>query len=675
MRTFIAFKFDEKVGENTIREGIKRVRKHYYETYPINFEVEEFVYIYKNIGAVIFDSSDTPLKWKSIVEKNNNALITNFPPPNWEVFSKTGDIEEAPKEMLDLLLEDKDIYSQFSTPTCLCTINKEKGELDIFTDPFGFARLYEYRGENGWFWSNRPGALTLMANEKAELSQDAWEFMCYAGWFADTSSPIEKVIRIEPGIRINVSINSYSPRLKIDNGAFDKIVSPRKYKKFNAHQIAEDMLSNLSSFSKLWSLPLDVDLSGGKDSRLCAAAVIASKTEEVQFNTIANLEQEGIIAKRLLEEVDLTHKHNITRTNINTETGIVTKTDIKTRMKFLHHLSDGDLTPIQTRKDLQPNSFFNEVSTLKVQGAAGEIGKATYYGSDSFYNKLIKKGNHAAFERLSQTYSNLAGIKSDVRERANRFIFSIIQDGKNKGISDLYLLDYFYLMERARRWLPQSIDNRRYSAFFSNEFLAQSFNMSYEEKRNLDIYTSIINNLVPEWDQIPFYKKKPSDRDERTEKGQRIWQTSDKKDIEEILNNPNKWNDIFEENEVIEIWNAAIEGTFNPNIESLFDRLIMKATYQDHLDILNSQIETKKNLEEKELIFNPSKELNLQAAVRLIIYDDNSLERVIDEVIFAEETFKIKKSDFGENSRLKFKYQYRKSRRWEDVKKYKRINF
>src|SRR5699024_8712881 len=459
---------------------------------------------------------------------------------------------------------------------------------------------------------------------------------------------------------------------------FDRIEAPRKYSRFDAKEIAEDMLQNLSSFSDLWELPLDVDLSGGKDSRLCAAAVIASKTEDVQFNTIGNLEKEAETAKNLLNEVGLSHKHSITRTKANNTTGIVTKTELKERLKILHHLSDGDITPIQTRKNIQTTNFFDEIKSIKVQGAAGEIGKATYYGSDSFYNKLIKKGNAAAYERLTQTYSSLEGIKPEVRERANRFIFSIVQDGKNKGISNLYLLDYFYIMERARRWLPQSIDNRRYSAFFSTEFLKQSFNMSYDEKRNLDIYTEVIHNLVPEWDEVPFYKKKPSDKDERTEKGLRTWQTSDMESVEAILLTPEKWNDIFDENKVISIWNSAKKGDFNPNIESLFDRLVMKATFQDHLDLINSHVRTENlqgNQEVKEIVFNPSKELDLQQAIRLVVYDNNLSEYIIDEVIFAEESYEIEKHFFNRFDKLKYKYQIREGTKWRDITKYKKITF
>lgn len=676
MRTFLAFKLEENFSEKEIQEGINRVKKHYYETHKVQFEVQISEYIFKNIGAVVFDSANTPLKWKSIFKQNNNVLITNSPPPNWKKFSDSGEIDKAPGELLKKILSNKNLTSEFSTPTCLCTINEDKEELDIYTDPFGFSRLYEYRGENGWFWSNRPGALTLMANEKAKICEDAWGFMSYAGWFPDTTGPIEGVTRVEAGIRINTTTDIYTPRSKIDFGGLDSIVAPRKYKRFDAKIIAKDMLDNFSSFSELWTLPLDVDLSGGKDSRLCAAAVIASKAQNVKFNTIGNLEKEAETAKILMDKVNLSHKHSITVTKPNNKTGVITKTNLRDRMKMLHHISDGDITPIQTRKNINVNKFINEISSIRIQGAAGEIGKATYYGSDSFFNKLQKKGNDAAYYRLEKAYSNITGIKNRVRERANQYIFSIIQDGKNKGISDLYLLDYFYLMERARRWLPQSIDNRRYSAFFSNEYLKQSFNMSYSEKRNLEIFKEIIHNLVPEWDDVPFYKKKTTDRDERTEKGQRIWQTSDKEEIEKILNQPDKWNNIFEEKEIIKIWNSAIEGNFNPNIESLFDRLIMLATYQEHLDILNQQVNAsngEKNKGYKTSFSSTELTVNKNNPIRIVVYDIVFKEFIHIEEIDINENYVISTEILNKHANLKFKYQEKLDGKWKDITSYKEI--
>src|SRR5699024_6347293 len=159
----------------------------------------------------------------------NKALLTYAPPPNWKSLSETGNINNAPYELLKEISKDKGIINEFSTPTSFCLIDEKKETLDIITDPFGFARLYEYRGDNGWFLSNRSGALTILAGEEGKLDKEAWELFCSVGWFVDTTSPLEKVIRVEPGVRINVNTDKSSPRLLINDGNFDKMVSPRRY--------------------------------------------------------------------------------------------------------------------------------------------------------------------------------------------------------------------------------------------------------------------------------------------------------------------------------------------------------------------------------------------------------------------------------------------------------------
>src|SRR5699024_2530964 len=125
------------------------------------------------------------------------------------------------------------------------------------------------------------------------------------------------------------------------------------------------------------------------------------------------------------------------------------------------------------------------------------------------------------------------------------------------------------------------------------------------------------------------------------------------------------------------IWESAKKGDFNPNIESLFDRIVMKATFQDHLDLLNSHIDsdylsTEEDL--NEIVFNPSKELNLQEAVRLIVYDSNLSKYIIDEVIFVEETYKLEKSIYDNLASLKYKYQIKSNIKWKDITKYQKLS-
>lgn len=671
MRTFIAFKFDTDMSSEEISKSIDRVKHHYYETVKVNFEVEVSEYRYKNIGAVIFDSKTSPLRWDSVVEDDNKALITYAAPPNWKNFSESGDVSQAPKELLKKLIDNKELSSEFSTPTSLCVIDEEKETLDILNDPFGFARLYEYRGENGWFWSNRSGALPILAGEEAKIDKDAWEFFCGAGWFVDTTSPLENVVRVEPGVRVKVSTDYNSPRLLINDGSFEKMVAPRPYKRFSSKKIADDMLENFASFSELWSLPLVVDLSGGKDSRVCAAAVIASGAENVQFNTIGTLEQEAETASLLLEKVNLSHKHNISNPGKIKRSDINKRTPISERAKTMLHYTDGDLSPVSIRGNLNPDTYFSDINRVWVQGAMGEIGKATFYGNESLYKRLLKKGDDAVYERLTQAYSVLDGIKPEITDTRDKFIFNVLYKGKSKGISSLYLLDYFYLVERARRWLPQSIDVSRHSAFYSNEFIEQSFNMSYEEKLNLDVIKSVIAELVPEWKDVPFYKRKLSDKDERTEKGLRLWQTSDKEQIEKILNKPKKWNDMFDEQKVLNMWNKAIEGDFHPNIESLFDRLIMRACFEDHLDRLNEYLTDKDSDIERKRLFNPLSEINVDSDIRLIIFEANQKSIIINTIISSGDEYELDKNILDSN--IKYKYQKKENGKWNDVTSYKFI--
>src|SRR5699024_1037671 len=181
----------------------------------------------------------------------------------------------------------------------------------IYTDTIGFSRLYEYRGRNGWYWSNRAGALPLFSGEKAEMNKDGWASLVAAGWFIDNTSPIDRVTRVKPGLRINVTCDIEQPRRQIDYGAFNSLVSKRPQDRLDLKKIAEDMKFTLNSYQELWHLPFIVDLSGGKDSRICSAAVISSGIENVEFRTVANYDDELKVAQELLDEVGLENKHTI----------------------------------------------------------------------------------------------------------------------------------------------------------------------------------------------------------------------------------------------------------------------------------------------------------------------------------------------------------------------------
>lgn len=311
LRTFLAFKIDSNFDEEILSERIERVKKHYYESIVDDIEFTVEIVRHKNLGAVIIDLKDSPLLWNDVYEIDDLSLITYAPPANWKKYCSSKDIKSAPRELLSFIKENNNNNMDFSAPTCFATIDKKNDEMNIYTDSIGFSRLYEYRSKNGWFWSNRAGVLPLMAGEKAEINEDGWASLCAAGWFIGNTSPIDKVTRINQGIKIQATADVNKPRKHIDNGSFSDIVSPREVSGLDYKLIAEDMKYNLDSYRDLWNLPLSVDLTGGKDSRVCAAAVISSEVDDVEFRTVANYDDEVEVARELLKKVDLNHKHMI----------------------------------------------------------------------------------------------------------------------------------------------------------------------------------------------------------------------------------------------------------------------------------------------------------------------------------------------------------------------------
>src|SRR5699024_7806083 len=546
LRTFIAFRIESDFDDEKLEEGVERVRKHYYKSITDDIKWTEKIVRHKNLGAIIFDLEDSPLRWANTYETDDLSLITYAPPSNWKNYCKTGDVKTAPKELLSFIKENNDEKIDFSAPTCFSIIDKINDKLEIYTDSIGFTRLYEYRGKNGWFWSNRAGVLPLMAGEKAEVNKDGWASLCAAGWFIGNTSPIDKVTRISQGIKIKITADSEQPRKHIDNGAFSDIVSPRKSSELNYRLIAEDMKSNLESYRELWGLPLNVDLSGGKDSRVCAAAVISSGVKDVEFRTVANYDDEVQVARELLQKVDPNYKHIVEdRTSKETD-GKLVKKSLEERMKLYFHSTDGDCTPAIIQNDVFDKTIYKYGSKVRVAGALGEAAKPVYYNSEKRVKKLNLLKNEAAFQRIKDTYFKYPAVLSNIQDRSANIIYSALQKGKSYGLNNLQLLDYFYIAERGRRWPPQSNDIGKYSIFFSNVFFSQTMNMTIEERINNEFFTNINKYFLPEWGDVRFFQK-TDDKDERSEKKMRLWQTSDREGIEKILNEPKKWNEFFDE--------------------------------------------------------------------------------------------------------------------------------
>src|SRR5699024_3769915 len=83
-----------------------------------------------------------------------------------------------------------------------------------------------------------------------------------------------------------------------------------------------------------------------------------------------------------------------------------------------------------------------------------------------------------------------------------------------------------------------------------------SMNMNLSERMESKFFSGITKYLVPEWEDARYFKLS-AETDDRSNKKMRLWQTSDKDDIEEILNKPKLWNEYFDEKKLKQLWEDA----------------------------------------------------------------------------------------------------------------------
>jgi asparagine synthase (glutamine-hydrolysing) len=79
-----------------------------------------------------------------------------------------------------------------------------------------------------------------------------------------------------------------------------------------------------------------------------------------------------------------------------------------------------------------------------------------------------------------------------------------LDHAKDLGLRGLHLIDYIYLVERVRRWYTSAYSIGMITPFLAPGFVAATFALTAEQKRDWLLHRSLVGRLVPEWAEVPF---------------------------------------------------------------------------------------------------------------------------------------------------------------------------
>jgi len=558
------------------QERLEPVKRHYAQlvAYPLETRSE----LSGGAGLAAIGDAEPACRWPHFASDERLAVATAYVPTGWERIAGASPLADAPLALARALREaPDDAGRKLNAPAAVAVLDRAERHLLVANDALGAARVYEAEAGGVRAWSNRPGALVIFLGIEARADSRAWMVLAAASWFLGDTAPIEGMRRLPGGTIIEADPDGIAERR---TGALEEWVTPGASIEELAELALEDARAQAHSAAELWPGEAKVDLSGGRDSRLAAAAVIAAGTPS-RFLTSDATPGEAGVARALIAAAPGEHAHEVSRTEAGSATP---STGLLERAANLHLLHDGVRHPQKLRgKMTLPRPRPREAA---FSGHGGEIAHGFFYKDEAQLRKVSRRKKRIP-ERIMRFFSKDHEVaQPEAYDEARAIVDTTLDAGRSAGLEGPVLLDWFYLVDRFAHRSGLATDSERISVFATPGFVRASFALEPKDRLTDRLHLELIGRLVPEWRDQPFFEatksKMPQIRRDR------LWEIErDAPAVEEILAGGGPWAEIYQADEAKAAWRELRAGEGSAKREAIFEGIVYRHTFDEHLKRLN----------------------------------------------------------------------------------------
>lgn len=577
--TWLAWAGTSPLDPDAVAAGLGRVESHYQRLvdYPLSIRAK----VTGALGVAVIGDAEPLCHWPHFGADGGLAIATAYVPTGWERLTEQVPLEGAPVQLARAVLTDPAAVSRrLNAPAAIAVVDEHAGRLVVANDAIGAARVYELESGPVHVWSNRPGALCLFTGTIPRADSRGWLVLAAASWFLADASPIDGVRRVGPGTVVEANASGVRASRTDAAGSF---VEPRPRDDGLAEEAAAQARAQADSAALLWPGRADVDLSGGRDSRLAAAAVVAAGTP-ARFLTSDATPGEADVAAELIGAAPVEMEHRIRKTKAGSATP---GTPLLERARNLHLLHDGVRHPQKLRgKMTLPRP---RPSSATFSGHGGEIAHGFFYKNRKQLRHLRRKDDRLVQRVMRFFTKDHEAAVPEAYAEAERVIRSTMDAGREHGLKGPVLLDWFYLVDRFAHRSGIATDSERVSVFATPAFIRASFALSPEERLEASLHREVIGQLVPQWRDISFFQAEQ--RRMPTIRRQRLWEVPDDAAIvEEILAGGGSWTEIYDPARAREAWRELRDGGGSAKWEGIFEGIVYRQTFDDHLARLGDAV-------------------------------------------------------------------------------------
>jgi hypothetical protein len=349
---------------------------------------------------------------------------------------------------------------------------------------------------------------------------------------------------------------------------------------------ADEISGTLRELGDAWSVPLAISLTGGRDSRVSAAGAVAAGIAAT-FNTGDHVPGEVDAVRDLIARAPSAMDHTVHGPTEN-EHDAEDLPALMSRVRDIHLVHDGMRNPQEVRRPTAIPHGPPPPPTLS--GHGGELGHGFYYGDKRKLKRLQRGGDTALLAQLEKNARRKhSAATSEGYELYLAECRSTLDLGRSFGLSGPPLLDWFYMAQRLSYRSGLGARSARWSACVNPAFIRGAFDLRPAERLSAKFHRLVIARLVPQWADVPFFSEADEDAGMPETKRKRLWEKEpDASDAEEILAGGSHWTEIFDRDRVLRMWEEVRSGGGTADYEHIFDRVVWREAFEDHLAQLSS---------------------------------------------------------------------------------------
>lgn len=406
------------------------------------------------------------------------------------------------------LLSGEDLNHQVVPPFGLLAVEGSR-RFVLQQDWLGMSRLYTATADGVTGFCTRPSLLAQVLGLPLAPDADGWASYTATGHFGGDLSPVREVRLLAPGARLTGRRTAgggwalaAEQRRTLDDVIADGLALRGRSPDEALDLAAQGITAALRDALDVSVTEPVLGLSGGKDSRIIAAAFVAAGRLPT-FSTNVDVRAEGDTAAHLLQLLrDKRGLGPVHKTYRAGAPAAVLTTGLHDRVERLQRKFDFQSSSTYVVRPAPSALLPEKARPLSFAGTGGELATGYWYP---------KSGDDAdeALARETALTSLMSGVDAPVAApepfaAERRRLDGLLDHGRSLGLRGAEVCDHLYLVERVRRWYSSGYVTGIITPFLAPDFVLATYALPPAAKRARAVHNGLLQRYVPEWVDVPY---------------------------------------------------------------------------------------------------------------------------------------------------------------------------